>query len=240
MCSSTYLIPLLMFLLLILCCYKTLLPAQTSCLVFQVLSPLPPVPRLRVAIYALLSIVSFYTSLPEFSLTTNDVMHLEVYTPLGCFGTNAPKFRFTNVNSRTLNSRSKSVALKDALPELDFPCLLAGDFNIHNQAADPLRIISRSEESASAPYFDRATDLAYTLLNSLGVYTRFLLEVEHRPGVIDLAFANQLLYPVFVSWDSSSVPSTGSDHVTIKITLSPSPMTAPHGALCGTKLVGRR
>ena len=180
----------------------------------------PSVPRPKVAIYASLSFLSLYTSLPEFSPTTDDVMHLDVYTPLGCFSTNAPKFRFMNLYSRILDVMTKSVPPKDALPDLDFPCLVAGDFNIHIQAADPLRVIFLSEESASAPYFACATDLAYTLLNNPGVYTWFPLEGQYRPRVINLAFASPLLFPAFVSWDSSSIPSTGSDHVTIKIILS--------------------
>ena len=86
----------------------------------------PLVPKPRVAIYASLTFLSFYTSLPRFSSTNDDVMHLDVYTPLGCFGTGAPKFHHTNVYSRTLDIRFKSIPPTDALSELDFPCLVAG------------------------------------------------------------------------------------------------------------------
>ena len=128
----------------------------------------PPVPRPRVAIYVSLSFLSIYTSLPEFSPTTKDVIHLDVYTPHGCFGTDTPKIHLTNVYSRTLDARSKSVPPRDALLDLDFPSLVAGVFNIHNHAANPLRVISCSEAAASAPYSDRATDLAYILLIAQG------------------------------------------------------------------------
>ena len=117
---------------------------------------------------------------------------------------------------------SKSVDPPDPLPDVDFPCLVAGDFNIHNHAADPLWIISRCEEKASTPYFDRATDLAYSLLNTPGVYTRFPLSGSFRPSAIDLAFANPLIRPAFLSWDATSLPSTGSDHVPILILLAAS------------------
>ena len=40
-----------------------------------------------------------------------------------------------------------------------------------------------------------------------------------RPSVIDLAFANPLLLPLVKSWEAS-LPSTGSDHVPITITLA--------------------
>ena len=134
------------------------------------------------------------------SSSSADVFHLDIYTPSGCFGTDSTKFRITNVYSRSLPGLTKWVDPPDALPDVDFPCLVAGDFNINNQAVDPLRIISRSEEKASKPYFNRASDLAYSLLNTPGVYTRFLLSGSFRPSAIDLAFANPLIRPAFRSW----------------------------------------
>ena len=44
---------------------------------------------------------------------------------------------------------------------------------------------------------------------------------SHGPGVIDLAFSNPLMSPAFEAWDTSSLPSTGYDHVPIIITLAP-------------------
>ena len=137
--------------------------------------------------------------LPVASPPSAEVFHLDVYSPKGCFGTPFIKFRLTSVYSRSLPGSTKSVDPSDALPEVDFPCLAPGDFNIHNHAADPLRVISRSEEKASTPYFDWATDLAYSLLNTPGVYTRFPLSGTFRPSVIDLAFANSLIRPAFLS-----------------------------------------
>ena len=136
------------------------------------------------------------------------------------FCTGSTKFRLTKVYSRSLPGSTKSVDLRTALPDVPFPCLAARDFNIHNHAADPLRVISRSEEKASAPYFNWATDLAYSLLNTPGVYTRFPLSGSFRPSAIDLAFANPLIRPAFHSWDAATLPSTGSDHVPILIHLA--------------------
>ena len=143
-----------------------------------------------------------------------------VYTPTGCFGSASTKFRVTNVYLCSLPRSAKSVAPTDALPEIDFPCLVAVDFNIHNHAAEPLTIISRSEERASTPYFHRATDLAYSLLNTPDVHTRFPLSGTFRPSAIDLAFANPLIRPAFVSRNSTTLRSTGSDHVPILIQLA--------------------
>ena len=154
------------------------------------------------------------------SSSSADVFHLDVYTPTGCFGTGSTKFRLANVYSRSLPGSTKSVGLSDALPDVAFPCLATGNFNRHNHAVDPLRVISCSEEKASTPYFNRATDLAYSLLNTRGVYTRFPLSGSFRPSAIDLAFANPLIHPAFRSWDAATLPSTGSDHVPILIHLT--------------------
>ena len=180
----------------------------------------PPTPKPAVAFYVSLSFLSFYTVLPLGSSSSADLFHLDVYTPTGYFSTGSTKFRLTNVYSRSLPGSTKSVDPSDALPDVAFPCLAAGDCNIHNHAADPLRVIFRSEEKASTPYFNRATDLAYSLLNTPGVYTRFPLSGSFMPSAIDLAFANPLIRPAFRSWDATTLPSTGSDHLPILIQLT--------------------
>ena len=202
----------------------------------------PPTPEPAVAFYVSLSFLSFYTVLPVNSPSSAEVFHLDVYTPTGCYGTGSTKFRLTNVYSRSLLRSSKSVGPSDALPDVDFPCLVAGDFNIHSHAADPLRVTSPSEEKASALYFDRATDLAYSLLNTPGVYTRFPLSGTFRPSAIDLAFANPLIRPAFQTWDATTLPSTGSDHVPILIHLiAPTDARTPlaHVGRSGLGIAGR-
>ena len=189
----------------------------------------PPTPRPAVAFYVSFSFLSFYTVLPVASSSSTEVFHLDIYTPKGCFRTNSTKFRLTNVYSRTLPGSTKSVNPFDALPDVDFPCLAAVDFNIHNHAADPLRGISRSEEKASRLYFNRASALAYSLLNTPAVYNRFPLSGSSRPSAIDLAITNPLIRPAFLSRDTTTLPSTGSDHVPILILLAaPSDERAPH------------
>ena len=180
----------------------------------------PPTPKLAVAFYVSLRFLSFYTVLPVGSSSSAHVFHLDVYTPTGCFGTGSTKFRLTNVYSRSLPGSTKLVDPSDALPNVAHHCLAAGDFNLHNHAADPLRVISHSEEKASTPYFHRATDLAYSLLNTPGVYTRFPLSGSFRPSAINLAFANPLIRPAFRSWDAAALPSTRSDHISILIHLA--------------------
>jgi len=89
-----------------------------------------------------------------------------------------------------------------------------GDLNIHHPTSDPLRLFKEDEIATSAPYFDRATELGFPLLNTPGVFTRFAMSLIGRPSVIDLAFACPLLAPYFSEW-SDPLPSTGSDHVPI-------------------------
>ena len=119
----------------------------------------------------------------------------------------------------------QTVSPETALYDLLYPYLVAGDFNIHNAATDPSRLLSVKEEKESAPYFGLATDLGFTLLNTPGVYTRFPFTGTHRPSVIDLAFVNPHMFPAFRSWDASSLPSTGSDHAPVLISLRP---PSPH------------
>ena len=188
----------------------------------------PPTPRPGVAFYVSLSFLSFYTVLLVASPSSTELLHLDIYTPRAGFGTTSTRLRLTNVYSRSLPGSTKSVGPSDALPDVDFPCLAAGSCNIHNHAADPLRVISRSEEKASIPYFNPATHLAYFLLKTPGVYTRFPLSGTSRPSAIDHAFANPLIRPAFLSWDTATLPSTGLDHVLILIRLTtPSDERAP-------------
>ena len=200
----------------------------------------PPTTKPAVAFYVSLNFLCFYTVLLVASSSSTEVLHLDIYTPKGCFGTFSTKFRPTNVYSRSLPRSTKSVDPYDTLSDVGFPCLAAGDLNIYNHAADPLRVMSRSEEKASTPYFDRATDLAYSFLNTPGVYTVFPLSGTFRPSAIDLAFANPLMRPAFLSWDASTLPSTGSDHVPILICLTaPSDERAPPPTHVGQGRLGQ-
>ena len=111
---------------------------------------------------------------------------------------------------------------------------MVGDFNIHHPLSDPLRSHSAEELATSFPYFSRSSELGYGLLNHPGVYTHFPLGGFGRPSVLDLSFASSLLLPFCQAWDTS-LPSTGSDHVSVQITLaqlfSSPPPPSPHWAL---------
>ena len=181
----------------------------------------PPVGRPRVACYVSQHSLRRFAVRPSFPPETDDFIMLDVSTPQGCLGTNFPRFTIGNAYARPLPPFPHSVSPESALLNLDHPYLLAGDFNIHNPATDPSRLLSSKEEKESAPYFNRASDLCFTLLNIPGVYTRFPFSDTHRPSAIDLAFANPHMFSAFRSWDASSLPSTGLDHAPIAITLCP-------------------
>ena len=130
-----------------------------------------------------------------------DWMALDMHTPSGLFDSNHHVWRIYNgysTNGPTSNIRT--VAPEQMFPELDFPCLIAGDFNIHNPLSDPLRDFSPNDIAISAPYFERSADMGFSLLNTPGVYTRFPLVAGDRPAVLDLSFANTELAPFFTSW----------------------------------------
>ena len=180
----------------------------------------PPVAKPRVACYISQNFLRELAVLPSFPPETDDFMTLDVFTPQGCFGINSPCFTIGNTYARPLPPFPHSVSPKTSLLELNHSYLVAGDFNIHNAATDPSRLLSSKEERESVPYFDRASDLGFTLLNTTGVYTRFPFSGAHRPSTIDLAFANPYMTAAFRSWDTS-LPSTGSDHAPILITIRP-------------------
>ena len=185
----------------------------------------PPVTRPRVARYISQKFLHKFAVLLFFPPETDDFMALDVFTPQGCLGTNFPHFTIGNAYARPLPRFLHSVSPALSLPDLGHLSLVAGDFDIHNAATYPSRLLRSKEERESAPYFDRALDLGFTLLKTHGVYTRFPFTGTHRPSTIDLDFANPHIFPAFRTWDGSSPPSTGSDHALILISIQP---PSPH------------
>ena len=162
-----------------------------------------------------------FAVLPSFPPETDDFMMLDVSTPQGCFGTKFPRFRISNAYARPLPSFPHSVSPESALLNIDHPDLVAGDFNIHNAATHPSRLLSSKEDKDSAPYFNRDSDLGFTLLNTRGIYSGFLFSNNNRPSAIDLTCGNPHMVPAFRSSDASSPPSTGSHHTPIALPLRP-------------------
>jgi len=181
----------------------------------------PPVARPRVACFVSRNILPNFAVLPFFPPETDDFMALYVFTPRGYFGTNFRCFTIGSIYARPLPSSPHSVSPESSLLNLEPRYLVASDFNIHNAGTDPSRLLSLKEEKESASYFDQASDLGFTPLNVPGVHTRFPSSGTHRPSTIDLAFANRPMCPGFRSRDTSSLPSTPSDHARILIAIRP-------------------
>jgi len=167
--------------------------------------------------------VAFYVHSPFLSSISllarffdrGDVMALDLFTPDGFF--NPSTTGFTIMNSYSTKCRAnntRSVPPDIIFPSSPLPTLTLGDLNIHHPTADALRVFKEDEIAISTPYFDKATDLGFSLLNTLGVFTRFSMSLIGRPGVLDLAFACPLLLPYFSEW-SDPLPSTDSDHIPI-------------------------
>ena len=158
--------------------------------------------------------------LPRFKEVDN-ILALDVSSQEPRFGTNLHSFRLIHAYSTNpRDNQVHSVSPETLFPTLEVSLLVVGDLNIHNPLADPLRSCSPPEIGSSTPYFEKAAEAGFTLLNPPREYTRFPLVGKARPSVIDLAFPNPLLLPMFKSWEVS-LPSTGSDHVPITINLAP-------------------
>jgi len=177
----------------------------------------PPVRKPREAAYVHMSFLSNSTVVPRFKVV-DDVLALDVSSHEPLFGTAFHSFRVINAYStNTVDQRIHSVPPEVLFPDLGFPVLVVGDLNIHNPLADPLRHFSPWEISSSTPYFEKAAESGFALLNPPGQYTRFPLVGKARPSVIELAFANPYVLPLVKSLEAS-LPSTGSDHLPITVT----------------------
>ena len=187
----------------------------------------PPVSKPRVAAYVHMSFLSTYTVLPKFKEVDN-VLALDISSNEALFGTGFHSFRVINAYStNTVDHRVYSVSPEVLFPDLGFPLLVIENLNIHNPLSDPLRNFSYREIASSTPYFEKAAESGFALLNPLGEYTRFPLVGKARPSVIDLALANAPLHPLVKSWEAS-LPSTGSDHIPITITLATPSLNQKH------------
>ena len=180
----------------------------------------------RVAFYVYSSCLSSVSLLPRF-FGMGDVMALDLFTSDGFF--NPSTTGFTIINSYSTKGRlnnTSSVPPDLIFPVSSLPTPTLGDLNIHHPTADPLRTYKEDEIATSTPYFDRATKLGFSLLNTPGVFTRFSMSLVGRPGVLDLAFACRLLAPYFSEW-CDPLPSTGSDHIPILLQFEASLFRAP-------------
>jgi len=167
-----------------------------------------------VAFYVYSSFLATVSLLPRF-FGRGDVMALDLFSPDGFFNPSTTVLTIINsYRTKGCSNNTRSVPPDIIFPSSPLPTLTLGDLNIHHPTADPLRTFKEDEIATSSSYFDRATDLGFSLLNTPGVFTRFSMSLIWRPGVLDLAFACRLLAPYFTEW-SDPLPSTGSDHIPI-------------------------
>jgi len=174
-----------------------------------------------VAGYLSINFLQKFAGLPFVPPETDDFILLDFFTSQGCFGTNFPVLGSATRTPDHSPHTPTQFPPEPSLWDLKYLYLVAGEIKIHNAATHGSRVLSTNEENESAPYFDRAMDLGFTLLNTPGVYTRFPFTGTHRPSVIDLAFANQQIFLAFCSWDASALASTGFDHAPIIISRRP-------------------
>jgi len=126
-----------------------------------------------VAFYVYRSFLDSVSLQPRF-FGRGDVMALDLFTPNGFFNPSTTGFTIINLYSTKgrLNN-TRSVPPDTVFPVSPLPTLTLGDLNIDHPTADPHRVFKEDEIATSSPYFDRATELGFSLLNVPGVFTRF-------------------------------------------------------------------
>ena len=127
--------------------------------------------RPRVATYIHQDLLQSASILPCL-LDRLDSMAIDIHSQQGLFSSNHKIFWLYNsysVNGTSCSSRT--LFPQDLFPTHSFPTITLGDFNLHHPLPDPLRELSSQDISVSGPYFDRAADLGYSLLNVPGIFT---------------------------------------------------------------------
>jgi len=178
----------------------------------------PSFPKPRVAFYVHPHLLNSVSLLPSAS-TRSDLFSIDIFAPHGFFELQFTRFRVINAYNLPLKSAPfRTITPPDLFQDNAFPTMVVGDLNLHHPAADPLRTFDSGEYNLSHPYYSQVSEHGYSLLNQPGLYTYFPFAYNARPSVLDLAFANGPLFPSFSRWDTP-LPSTGSDHVPVLITL---------------------
>ena len=167
----------------------------------------------RVVFYVFSFFLSTISLLPRF-FDRGDIIALDLFTPDGFFNPSMTRFTINSYSSKGRSNNTRSLPPDLIFPYLPGLKLTLSDLNIHHPTDDPMRNFKEDELATFVPYFDRATELGFSLLNTAGVYTRFSMSLVSRPGVLDLAFACPLVAPYPSEW-SDPLPSTGSDHIPI-------------------------
>ena len=102
-----------------------------------------PVSKSRVVCYDSLDFCKRFFLRPVFLPNIDDAIFIRVFTLEGCFHSASPCFCIGNIYSQALEHPSPSHRVSPAgvLENRDIPSLVAGEFNIHTPASEPLRIV---------------------------------------------------------------------------------------------------
>jgi len=118
------------------------------------------------------------------------------HSPEGLFDTSHNLICLSNTYSIS-SGHNRSLSPLDLFPQHDFPTFVLGDHNIHHPTSDPTCFLSNYDLFMSFSYFNRASALSFSLLNTPRVYTRFPFTPNYYPAVLDLSFTYSALLPFF-------------------------------------------
>jgi len=125
----------------------------------------PPVRNPPVAAYIHRSFLSQFLVLLVFK-DTDDVLALDVSSQEPLFNTSFHSFWLMNAYSTNAQDpRVYSVPPETLFPDLGVPLPVVGDLSIHNPLSDPRRSLSSQELNFSVPYFEKAAEGGFALLN---------------------------------------------------------------------------
>ena len=101
-----------------------------------------------------------------------------------------------------------TVSFLVTFPDLPYPILVVGDFNIHHPLPDPPHSHSVEELATSFLSLSMSSELGFGLLDQPGLYTHFTLGGSARLTVLDLFFTSPSSLPFCPACDTP-LTSTG-------------------------------
>ena len=143
-----------------------------------------------------------------------DILSLRISAKEGSLLGNYRSLRIINPYNRPAEG-GHTITGEGLFTETNETTLVVGDLNVHTAYTDPMRNLKPGARRTGEHYLRLAALRGYTIINSLGIYTRFPDNPTlHRPTVIDYTLANNSLLAKVSKW-KNVYQRSGSDHIII-------------------------